>query len=49
MTGCRSRDTCRDLSKTKNSTSSLTMYTVTSLFVVDNKNKFKFLYLSCKY
>jgi hypothetical protein len=41
MTGYRSRDTCRDLSKTKNSTSLLTMYTVTSVFVVDNKNKFK--------
>jgi len=35
MTGCRSRDMCRDLSETKNSTSSLTMYTITSLFVVD--------------
>jgi hypothetical protein len=41
MTGCRSRDTCRDLSKIKNSTSLLTMYTVNTLFVVDNKNKFK--------
>jgi len=35
MTECRSRDMCTDLSGTKNSISSLTIYTITSLFVVD--------------
>ena len=35
MTGCRSRDMYRDLSETKNSTSLLTIHTITSLFVVD--------------
>jgi len=35
ITGCRSRDMCRDLSETKSSTSSLTIYTITSLFVVN--------------
>jgi len=35
MTGCRSRDMSRDFSVTKNSISSFTIHTITSLFVVD--------------
>jgi hypothetical protein len=41
ITECRSRDSCRDLSKSKNFTSLLTIYTISSVFVLDNKNKFK--------
>jgi hypothetical protein len=41
ITECRIRDSCTDLSKPKNVTTLLTIYTISSLFVLDKINKFK--------